>query len=392
MIGIFDLRNNNHIYFGSGISKVSKIATEVEDAVASSVEKKSQTKKSAKYMRSTIFNLDRGVLKDADLRLVNKIEESVALVNKRLSKIKTKEEKERVTSYKNLLSDPFSDKTLEFKVNSPYLTSISGRKVKLQGDGEVFFELKTKGFFSGGNKYLINSEGEIMKRPAVHYAKDAAIHKYDEPEYYSQSEINNLGINKELTLFNTELEKFNEHINNLDQIDPAAENLLRMANKNQNQNYSVMITTFDKKFQQLKNSLENIGIKHPSTKRMIASECKFRISKGTSIMQLNDINEQGDSVLLSIHSVIGKKAVKVEVWNDDKLKNIFLVKDNFIVKSNDVPTALKTPYYKQISVYGNEELKDEGILKLLDDIEKRMDSSYKTMKSMFGEDRITGKL
>lgn len=392
MIGIFDIRTNNQVSFGNGISKVSKVASEIQEAAASSVPVKSDIPKlSAKYQRNTIFNIDRGILRDADMRLVEKIKESVDLVQKRLSKIKNKVEKNKVSTYPNIVTDPFTSKILEFKVNSSTLTSISGRKVKLQGDNEVYLELNAKGYFSGGNKYLINSEGEIIKRPAPAFSRDAGIHKYDEPVYYSQKEINNLGLNKELTLFNTELEKFNHHINNLEKPEHAAEELLKAAKLNQEQDYTTMISSFEKKFNLLKNGIENVGAKNVRRKKVIEQECKFRISKGAPIMQLNDVNNAGNTVLLSMHSLNGKKAVKIVVLDDKDVKNIFLIKDNFIVKSKDVPRAMKTPYYKQIDTYTTEELKREGILKLLDDIERRIDSGYDTMKGMFGETRLRKK-
>lgn len=331
-----------------------------------------------KFSRQNIFNLERGALDDQEIIMVKNIKDKIKhvleIVNVPSNKIKSK-----LLFYKYLLNDP-SSKQLQLKVNNPQITSISGA-IKSK-NGEEYLDLTLHGYFDDKRRFLINSEGEIIKGANPIYSKEVAAHAHEfDVVYYSQHQINNIPFKNYFSMYISEIDKFQKFLSQGEpkKVEPKAK-FVEDPNFKIKQN--AKLVSIHIKFVKLMSAIIN-NSKTGIQRRKLADVCGVKLNNKQPTMQVRGINND-ENVIISFPDVQGKSVAKITLF--DKTSNFqYIFSDGLLVKDCNF---LDTKSGQKLKVFGyhtQDETERFGIPKLLEFIEYRLSLGQQKLRALIGD-------
>ncbi len=330
------------------------------------------------YMKSNFFNNERGALKDSVLSLISQIKKDMVNISD-IKNAANPDVKSKALTYESLLETP--QDILAFKVDNPKVTAMSAQVKSLRG--EEFFDFTLHGYFGDKRKFLINNEGEIIKTVSPKFLSKEKMHAYDADNvYYTQQEINNLGIDKYFGIFRAEMAKFKDHmltpISPVETVKPQKQIdwLLYMYKQRET------LDSIQRKFGTLYDGI--IGHSRTSVQRKKLSQiCGVKLHKKFPLIQLENINSKNESVLINF-TQIGKKTVaRMVVYNPQSKINRLFINGQLVEES---PRKESNPFTvgRIAKFYTPQETDELKISELLNDINDKLSASLKQLRIYFG--------
>lgn len=326
------------------------------------------------YKKSNFFNTERGTLSNSDVMMVAGIKNMISETLKVMSSRK-KAVKEKILNYSPLVRSS-ENNILAFKVNNPKITAISGQVKTI--DNEEYFDFTLYGYFGDKKRYFINNEGEILKS-----TKKGKNNIYDtEPDYYSQHEINNLGINKYFKMFKTEIDNFRTYLN-LDipiKKEPEPVNI-DWASYLYHQNEK--LDSIRDKFDILHDGISQVS-RTAIRKRKLSEMCGVKFHKKFPLIELINFNELNQNAQINFTSIGNKKIVRIVVFGEGKKNNRLFVGGQLVEESARENCTNPFVISRILRKYSLQETEQFGVKKLLDDIDNKLSESIKKFKALIG--------
>ena len=353
--------------------KYSKIPDETVNSVISPSIQKSR------YNKSNLFNLERGALKESDMALVEKIEEKIPeVLNYIASPIK--EFNQRLLSWEAYIPAP--ENIVALKINNPKVMAISASLKK--AGAETYLDFNVHGYFGEKQRFLINREGEVVKTITPDFFKGEKAHAYDaDPVYYTQYEINNLGLNKYLTMFKNRMDDLKNHLLKKDEqvkiIKPQKEfdkDLFLLAHKSK-------LKKIRREFDVLYDAITT-NSRTASQLRKFSDICLARPHRKYRIMQLDNINDSNQNAIVNFTELGNKQVARITVYdNTSKTRRVFadgeLIEESYRDGNNPFLVG------KIKKVYTPEEMNKINTLNLLEGIDKRLVYGLNKLRAMIGD-------
>ena len=332
-----------------------------------------------RYNNSNFFNIERGALKESDLKLVNNIKEKIpeilSFITSPLKEIKSKvlENDLYIDAPKNIVA---------LRLNHPSIIAISASVKTARAD--KYLDFCIHGYFGDKQRFLINPEGEIVKKITPDFFKREKQHAYDaDPEYYTQYEINNLGLNKYLKLFCKQMENFKDSILNPQKIEKtlAPQKVIDkelFLLEQQSKLYRIQ-----KKFNLLYDAMTTNSRTSNHLKKF-SDICAVKPHRKQRIMNLDNINDKKECALINFVSRSDKHITRIVVYTDTtKTQRLFINGE----LAEEVPRENSNPFTIPVinKIYTPEEMDKMKTLELLDDIEKRLTYGINQLRAMIGD-------
>ena len=294
--------------------KYSKIPDEtVNSVVTPSIQK-------SRYSKSNLFNLERGALKESDMALVEKIEEKIPeILNYIASPIK--DFNQRLLSWEAYIPAPKN--IIALKIDNPKVMAISA-SVKKVG-AESYLDFNVHGYFGEKQRFLINREGEVVKTITPDFFKDEKVHAYDaDPVYYTQHEINNLGLNKYLKMFKNRMDDLKNYMLRKEEqvkvIEPQKgidKDLFLLAHKSK-------LKKIHREFDVLYDAITT-NSRTTNHLKKFSDICSVRPHRKYRIMQLDNINDTDQNAIVNFTELGSKQVARITVYdNKAKTQRVFV--------------------------------------------------------------------
>jgi hypothetical protein len=358
--------------------KYSKIPDEtVNSAVTPSIQK-------SRYSKSNFFNLERGALKESDMALVEKIEEKIPeILNYIASPIK--DFNQRLLSWEAYIPAPKN--IVALKIDNPKVMAISA-SVKKAG-AESYLDFNVHGYFGEKQRFLINREGEVVKTITPDFFKGEKAHAYDaDPVYYTQYEINNLGLNRYLTMFKNKMDDLKNYMLRKDEqvkvIEPQKgfdKDLFLLAHKSK-------LNKIRREFDVLYDAITT-NSRTTNHLKKFSDICSVRPHRKYRIMQLDNINDTDQNAIVNFTELGRKQVARITVYdNSAKTQRVFV--DGELVDEYYRDSTNPFLMGKIKKVYTPEEMDKINTLNLLEGIDKRLIYGLNKLRAMIGDkfDRV----
>ena len=358
--------------------KYSKIPDEtVNSVVTPSIQK-------SRYSKSNLFNLERGALKESDMALVEKIEEKIPeILNYIASPIK--DFNQRLLSWEAYIPAPKN--IIALKIDNPKVMAISA-SVKKVG-AESYLDFNVHGYFGEKQRFLINREGEVVKTITPDFFKDEKVHAYDaDPVYYTQHEINNLGLNKYLKMFKNRMDDLKNYMLRKEEqvkvIEPQKgidKDLFLLAHKSK-------LKKIHREFDVLYDAITT-NSRTTNHLKKFSDICSVRPHRKYRIMQLDNINDTDQNAIVNFTELGSKQVARITVY-DNKAKTQRVFVDGELVDEYYRDSTNPFLMGKIKKVYTPEEMDKIDTLNLLEGIDKRLIYGLNKLRAMIGDkfDRV----
>lgn len=364
-------RGISHIY----ALKFSKMSDDVTGGITSSVERS--------YARSNLFNNDRGTLTPRDIGLVQELKTTVKDVLNLISAPK-KGLKKKLLAYNRLLESP--DNMLAVNVDNPRITAFSGEVKNIKD--EQYFDFTVYGYFGDKKRFLINNEGEIIKKPSAKFFTGEKLTASDkESVYYTQNEINNLEIRRYMNMFKTEVLNLKNDI--LGKESVAKPKKVAKVTEKPFDPYSFIykqketLDTIHRKFNIVYCGIMN-NARTSIQRRKLSEICGVTLHKKFPIMCLNDINHSMSSATVNFTQIGSKPVTRILVQNGISKSNRLFI-DGQLVEELSRDGSNPFTIGRISKSYTPKETEELGVAELLENIDKKLDSSIIRLRAMLGK-------
>ncbi len=358
--------------------KYAKVSDEVYASSASS------NLRRVKAENCNIIDNERGALKNTDISLVNKIKKEIPSTLKLISS-PAKEVKNNVLTYGALLDSP--KHILALKFDNPKYIAMSGSVRNLRGKEYLDFILD--GYFGDKKRFLINSDGEIIKSVSPKFFTNEPLTAMDkEPVYYSQYEINNLGLGRFIDIFSKEIKKLNDYVKL--PVIPVKKQVIVPEPPfdratflyKQREALGNIHKNFDKLYYGILNN-SRTGIQ----RRKLSDICDVTLHKKFPLMQINNINKKGESVQINFSELGNKPVARILLLSPMEKTNRLFIDGQLVEEisrdgSNPFTVGRITKFYTPYETF---ELKLETLLK---DINDRLIYGINRLRATIGSSRV----
>lgn len=353
--------------------KYSKIPDEtVNSVVTPSIQK-------SRYSKSNLFNLERGALKESDMALVEKIEEKIPEILDYIAS-PIKEFNHRLLAWESYISAPKN--IVAMKIDSLKVNAISA-SVKKVG-AESYLDFNVHGYFGEKQRFLINREGEVVKTITPDFFKGEKAHAYDaDPVYYTQYEINNLGLNRYLTMFKNKMDDLKNYMLRKD------EQIVMVKSEN-GIDKDLFLLAHKSKLKKIRREFDVLydGITTNSRTanhlKKFSDICSARPHRKYRLMQLDNINDAEQNAIVNFTELGSKQVARITVYdNASKTQRVFV--DGKLVDEYYRDSTNPFLMGKIKKVYTPEEMDKINTLGLLDLIDKRLIFGINKLRAMIGD-------
>jgi len=355
------------------LRKFAKLNEDIAVSAASS------SAKPERYNNSNFFNNERGTLKKSEISLTNEIKtaipELISLIS--LPKFKTK-----LSTYKPLLDSP--KEMIAFSIDNPKYMAISGKVKNVIDDS--YLDLSLYGYSGDKKRFLINNEGEIVKSLTPNFFAKGQEHIYNPDDiYYNQHELNNLGLNKYLKIYNDELLKLKEFINKKEIPLKGVETKVVIDYSSFLYKQNEALKTLRENFNLLYNGIMN-NSRSSAQRSYYESLCGVKIRKSPPIIKIENINSGKSSASINFFE-IGKKPVTRIVVSENASETNRLFINGKLVEEASRDRSNPFVAGRILKIYSPYETDILGIPKLLENINNKFSDGIKQLRAFIG-DRI----
>lgn len=364
------LRILNSNYTNINYFKFAKFAENPSSGSAS------VSKRKILSINNNIYNNERGTLSERDNALATELRTLIPDTLKLISSSKNRIKSDWFL-YKGLIETPKD--LLALKVNNPKVTVISA-KIRNAG-GEDYLDFAIHGYFGDKKRFLINKEGEIVKTPSENFFNDKKAHSYDmESLYYSQHEICNLGLNRYMEMFKSEIFKLKSA---LKYCKPVEKDSVPMTNSdvfsyNSKELFESVHSGFYKLYYGIMNNAKTIV-----QKKSLSDICGIKLNKNYPIILINNINDANQDVLINFIKLERQTAARIVVYDAEK-QSKFLLLDGNLVEEGYKHSKTPLSVGKITKYYSSQESAELGIPVLLNTINERIQYGLKRLRAMLG--------
>ena len=230
---------------------------------------------------------------------------------------------------------------------------------------------------------MINREGEIIKIPTIDFLRDAKIHAYDaDSVYYTQHEINNLGMRRYLDLYDAEIEKLHKYMQN------EEPKIVKKQPEISQYFWEIQIKKCNDVYQKFNKLYYGIDVNSTTygRKKTFADICGIKLDKTRPIMEIDNLKNKGQNVLINIIEKSEKPAIRIRLYENNHQTKMFVILDGHPVEETNPPVEENLfKLGKIIKYYSPAETEENNIPQLLNAIEERLDKGQKKLRAMIGK-------
>lgn len=331
-----------------------------------------------------IFDNERGALKNSEISLVKKIKKDISSSLKLISS-PAKEIRSKVLTYDPLLDSP--DHILALKFKNPKYTAMSGSVKTLRG--EEYLDFILHGYFGDKKRFLINRDGEIIKSVSPKFFTNEPLTAMDkEPVYYSQHEINNLGLGRFIDIFSKEIKKLNDYIKLpiIPASKPVAEKKPPFDRMTFMYKQREALDKIHKNFAKLYYGILN-NSRSGIQRRKLSDICEVTLHKKFPLMQINNINKEGESVQINFSELANKPVVRFLIFSpNEKINRLFI--DGQLVEEASRDGSNPFTVGRIAKFYTPYETSELNLEKLFKEINDKIIYSLGRLRGVIGSYRI----
>jgi hypothetical protein len=239
-----------------------------------------------------------------------------------------------------------------------------------------------------GEQYVINPKGEIEKNPSLRFIRETSVRpKGEKIEYFTQKEIDGLGIKNQIYALKSELKKYIDYIMSRSKEINAirykkADNVSGSVLK-----YQGTIDSITENFKFFKSSINKLSY-NAIDKDIFRIYNKIKTFHSLNSIMFKEATPDGRSLFLIYSKFKRKPAMKIFVmdYGNKRIDKSFVIYENKLAKFTPKKVTERPKNYNHdFHYYTQEEIDNSGLDYYLNIIEKRLEELNSNLRDGISE-------